>query len=262
MCGRCCHDLRLPLAVDEALAWLARGGDVQLFCDAVPWPEEPPADNVLAQHRKRRSFAAQCGTLPVRVAVTLVASFAGPCPNLRADLSCNAYEDRPRVCRIYPAEVNPAIVLDPAAKACPPEAWSEDKPLMIAEGRLVDAQTAEWIAQSREADMHDRLAKAYLCAQLGYDSAALANEGFAVYSPSREQLATALEAALLAAAHTGQGEVEPQSPYPWRYVTNRASTLATLQSIDAPARFAGLDGDTPAYLGFFEAETGTGAPPA
>ncbi|WP_338000302.1 hypothetical protein [Burkholderia gladioli] len=36
MCGRCCHDLRLPLSIDEALAWLARGGEVQLFCDAIP----------------------------------------------------------------------------------------------------------------------------------------------------------------------------------------------------------------------------------
>ncbi|WP_459622364.1 YkgJ family cysteine cluster protein [Burkholderia sp. 3C] len=255
MCGRCCHDLRLPLAVDEAITWLSRGGEVQLFCDAVPWPEEPPADNLLAQHRRRRSFAAQCGTLPVRVAVTLVAAFAGPCPHLRADMACGAYEQRPRVCRIYPAESHPALALDPASKACPPEAWAADRPVLMTEGRLVDAATAELIAQSREADQRDRLAKAYLCAQLGYDTAALANEGFAVYSPAREALRAALEAAQLAAAHS-DGSAEPHSPYPWRYVTNRASTLATLLSIDAPARLADTApaGAAPAYLGFFDAE--------
>ncbi|MGN3960584.1 YkgJ family cysteine cluster protein [Burkholderia gladioli] len=258
MCGRCCHDLRLPLSVDEALAWLARGGEVQLFCDAIPWPEEPPLDNLLAQHRRRRSFAAACGALPVRVSVTLVASFAGPCPHLRADMACGAYEQRPRVCRIYPAEVNPALVLDPAAKACPPEAWTEDKPALIAGGQLVDAQTAELITQSREADQRDRLAKAGACALLGYDIAALANEGFAIYTPEPSRLAAALEAAKQTA---GQGQhaeqIEPASPTPWTLLTNRAATLATLQSIDALAQLdAAASASRPelAYLGFFEGD--------
>ncbi|MBN3724768.1 YkgJ family cysteine cluster protein, partial [Burkholderia sp. Ac-20379] len=173
----------------------------------------------------------------------------------RADMACGAYDERPRVCRIYPAESHPTLTLDPAAKACPPEAWSADRPVLMAEGRLVDAATAELIAQSREADQRDRLAKAYLCAQLGYDTAALANEGFAVYSPARDALRTALEAAQLAAAHS-DGGAEPQSPYPWRYVTNRAATLATLQSIDAPAHLAQAapHGEAPAYLGFFDAD--------
>ncbi|ALK34293.1 YkgJ family cysteine cluster protein [Burkholderia plantarii] len=254
MCGRCCHDLRLPLSVDEAITWLARGGEVQLFSDAIPWPEEPPPDDALAQHKRRRSFAAHCGTLPVRVSVTLVASFAGPCPHLRADMACGAYELRPRVCRIYPAEVNPALVLDPASKACPPEAWSPDRPPLIAGGQLVDAQTAELIAQSREADARDRLAKAFLYAQLGYDTTALANEGFAIHSPGRDQLAAALEAARLAAAYSDHHE--PASPYPWHLITNRHATLATLQSIDASARLADAapGADAPAYLGFFEAD--------
>jgi len=260
MCGRCCHDLRLPLAVDEARAWLARGGDVQLFCDAIVWPQEPPAGDGLAQHRRRRSFAASSGALPVRVSVTLVAAFDGACPHLRADMACGAYDERPRVCRIYPAEVNPFVTLDPAAKACPADAWSEAKPPLMREGRLVDAQTAALVARSREADERDRIAKSYLCALLGYDAAALANEGFAVYAPPRARLAAALQAAQQASEPLDNPE--PRSPYPWRFVTNRATTLATLQSVGATASLVAQPQDAeavPAYLGFFAAETGAAA---
>ncbi len=88
--------------------------------------------------------------LPVRVLATIVASFDGPCPNLGPEFRCGIYEERPRVCRIYPAEVNPFIELTPANKACPPEAWHGDKPVFMAQGKLVDAKTADIIDQSRE----------------------------------------------------------------------------------------------------------------
>jgi len=253
MCGRCCHDLRLPLAIDEALAWIAHGGEVQLLCDAIVWPQEPLQTDALAQHRRRRSFAAQSGTLPVRVTVTLVAAFAGPCPNLRPDMSCGAYHRRPRVCRIYPAEVNPFLPLDPAAKACPSDAWSDVGPVLMRAGRIANADTAALIAQSREADERDRVAKTYLCALLGYDTAALANEGFAVYAPARLRL----EAALRAAQQSGAmlDDPQPRSSHPWHFVTNRSTTLATLQSIGASAGRAedpSGSAHTPAYLGFFD----------
>ena len=109
MCGKCCHDLRLPLTVTEAVAWLERGNNVQILCEALPWPEEPPAENRLATHKRRRSFASMSGSLPTRVLVTLAAVYAGPCPNLRPDMRCAIYEQRPLVCRIYPAEINPFI---------------------------------------------------------------------------------------------------------------------------------------------------------
>lgn len=261
-CGRCCHDLRLPLSVDEAAAWLARGGNVQLFCDAIPWPGEPPGDPVLVRHRRQRSFAARCGALPVRVSVTLVAAFSGACPHLSADLTCGAYEQRPRVCRIYPAEVNPAVSLDPAAKACPPEAWAAGQPVFLSTGRLMDAPTAELIAQSRQADAHDRLTKAYLCAELGYDLAALANEGFVIYSPGSEPLRAALDTARKAAsseriANDDETRHDPPAPHPWRYVSNRRGTLDTLREIDADARpvAPSQPGDAFSYLGFFADDT-------
>ncbi|WP_109483589.1 YkgJ family cysteine cluster protein [Paraburkholderia sp. C35] len=251
LCGRCCHDLRLPLAIDEALVWLAHGGDVQLFCDAIVWPQEPPESDALAQHRRRRSFGAHSGTLPIRVTVTLVAAFAGACPNLRADMTCGAYDRRPRVCRIYPAEVNPFVPLDPAAKACPPEAWADSGPLLTRAGKIVDADTAALVAQSREANERDRFGKAYLCALLGYDAAALANEGFAIYAPERSRL----EAALREAERSG-AQADEMQPHDWRFITNRSSTLSNLRSIGATAGYAQDSDDSPGYLGFFDAETG------
>lgn len=87
-CGKCCHDLRLPLTVTEAMAWLERGNDVQILCDAAPWPKEPPEDNLPAAHRRRRSFAAVSGSLPTRVVVILASAYEGPCPHHQQKMRC------------------------------------------------------------------------------------------------------------------------------------------------------------------------------
>src|SRR5260370_41132964 len=95
MCGKCCHDLRLPLTVTEAVAWLERGNDVQIICEALPWLEEPPADNPLAAHKRRRSFAAFSGSLPTTVVVILAAADAGPSPTLQSDRRLGCWKPRP-----------------------------------------------------------------------------------------------------------------------------------------------------------------------
>ncbi|ALL66701.1 putative Fe-S-cluster oxidoreductase [Paraburkholderia caribensis MBA4] len=120
-------------------------------------------------------------------------------------------------------------------------------------GRIANADTAALIAQSREADERDRVAKTYLCALLGYDTAALANEGLTVYAPARLRLEAALRAAQQSAATVE--DPQPRSSHPWHFITNRSTTLATLQSIGASARHAEDRSDparTPAYLGFFD----------
>src|SRR5471030_1717171 len=66
-CGKCCHDLRLPLTWQEAIDWLSRDGTVELLCEALPWPEEPEPSNLQAQHKRRRSFPTMSGNLPIRV---------------------------------------------------------------------------------------------------------------------------------------------------------------------------------------------------
>lgn len=223
-CGGCCHDLRLPLTIAEAVGWLERGGQVELLCEAIPWESEPPPDQLVAAHKRRRSFAAASGALPVRVIVVLAARFAGGCPNLLADMRCNIYGERPLVCRIYPAEINPFIALQPEHKMCPPGAWNVPTPFMRG-GRIVDAQVADDIARSREADQREAPLKAHVCAELGIDIAAFSTLGFAVHHPD--------SAALLAALRgVTQAPAEPGVPQ-WRFSSDRADYVEALVSVGA-----------------------------
>lgn len=228
MCGRCCHGLRLPLSMAEAQAWLENGGDVEVFCEAIPWPEEPPADNGPAWHKRKRSFLARSGHLPVRVIVTLVASFAGACPNLRADMGCGIYERRPTACRVYPAEVNPFISVDPAMKLCPPEAWHAPEVLQDDEGRWADPVVAGAVIKRREDDYAEAETRARLCALLGMHEAGLSNEGVLVYAPARAHLQQVLQAV----AETSNS---PADEHDWVLVSHRLRTMWLLESAGARA---------------------------
>jgi Fe-S-cluster containining protein len=247
LCGKCCHNLKVPLTVTEAMDWLTDGNDVQILCEAAPWPIEPSADDRHAAHKKRRSFAAMSGSLPTRVTVILAAMFSGACPNLQADMRCGIYQRRPLVCRIYPAEINPFVELLTANKACPPEAWTADRPPLLQDGMLVDAQTQALIQQSRDTDAGDVHTKEILCASLQIDATALANEGFVVYSPGRTVLLEKLR----------QAVKEPDRlvpPAAWRYISNRRSTLDILASIGAVGSLAGEKDERGfEYLGFHPA---------
>ncbi len=242
MCGKCCHGLKLPLSIAEARSWLRRGGAVELLCEATPWPSEPPAEDIAAQLMRDRSFVGASGALPVRIAVTLVAAFDGPCPFLLPDMRCGGYEDRPAVCRIYPAELNPLVALDPARKSCPPEAWADTQPVYVVDDHPVDPAVRNLIVQARAANERDVGAKATLCTALGIDRAALANEGFVSHKPEAHDLVEALDRC-----------PDVDEPYPishaWRIVSNRAATRAMLE--DAGAVSASEGRDDPAYLGFF-----------
>ena len=243
MCGRCCQDLKLPLSVPEAISWLARGGDVQLLCEAFAWPGgyDPTPQAVYGWHR---SFAAVSDRVPVRIAVTLVGAFAGDCPYLLADRKCGGYEDRPGVCRIYPAEINPTAMIDPHRKLCPPEAWGVEGPVLAIDGACVDPKTRQLIDRARAAGAEDIAAKQSACALLGIADAAFANEGFAVHAPDRAQLLAVLRAV---------GEQPPMTAPVWRIVTNRASTLTMLLAAGADGALASADRPF-GYHGFFAEE--------
>lgn len=243
MCGNCCRGHRLPLTVDEAIRWLRDGHPVELLSDAAPWVREPDADDLPGQHRRRRSFAAHSGSLPVRVTVILTAALVPACPYLLADNRCSNHAQRPLVCRIYPAEINPFVTLDPAGKLCPPEAWGAEHPVLVRQGSTADAVVAADIARSRDTDSADTLVKARACAALGLTRTALGNEGFVIQRSAPAQLLAALEAARLPGA--------PAPDAAWSFVTNRRSTAESLTGIGAHAAFA--DGEDPAgfaYLGF------------
>jgi Fe-S-cluster containining protein len=220
------------LTVSEAIDWLTAGREVQLICEAVPWPNEPPADDQKAAYRRRRSFATMSGSTPTRVVVILAANLAGACPNLQADMRCGIYERRPLVCRIYPVEVNPFAQLEPAKKACPPEAWTADRPLLQRDGRALDELVRRNIQRWRDTDVHDVEIKARLCAALDLNCAAVADEGFVVHSPD----GAAFLAALTQAVHPNDSATDHGD---WRFVSHRSETIDSLEAGGAvvlPAR--------------------------
>ncbi|MGN6478972.1 YkgJ family cysteine cluster protein [Luteibacter sp.] len=244
MCGRCCHGLRLPLSLDEARRWLDDGGEVEVFCEAVPWPEEPAADNGPAWHKRKRSFLARSGQLPVRVVVTLVASFDGACPNLRADMGCGIYERRPTACRVYPAEVNPFIDVDPALKLCPPEAWQTPEVLRADDGSWADPVVAAAVVRRREDDYVEADAKHELCNLLGIHEAGLANEGMLAHTPGRERMREVLQAMAVPSNYAA-----PESD--WILVSHRLRTMWLLESAGARGlQAADLEGAGRRFVSF------------
>jgi Fe-S-cluster containining protein len=241
-CGNCCRHLKLPLTAAEAVDWLKEGHQVQLICDASPWPEESTRAPKAA-HWGRRSFAAMSGSMPMRVVVILVANLDGACPNLLADMRCGIYERRPLVCRIYPAEINPFVQLEPGKKACPPEAWGADHPLLQRDGRLTNDVVQRDVQRSRDADARDTDAKLRVCDALNLIDAALAEEGFVMYSPPIATLLSALSRAVQ--------NIDGAPPLRrWRFVSNRSETIADLSRSGAVAIHSRSMEMGPEYLGF------------
>jgi Fe-S-cluster containining protein len=219
-CGKCCRDTKVPLTVAEAIKWLNRGNEVQLLCEASPWPQAFDSEPRTA-HFKRRSFAVMCGSMPTRVVVMLVANIVGACPNLLSDMRCGIYDDRPLVCRIYPAEINPFVALKRENKACPPEAWTQDQPLLQRGEVLMDDAMSRDIEMSRASDALDVHVKRALCLALNLAHTALVHEAVLVYSPPVQTLLSAL--ALATAAECSQ-----ESTAPWRFVSDQQQILETL----------------------------------
>ena len=244
MCGRCCQDLKLPMSIDEAIAWLTRGNAVQVLTEAFVWVGDDHAAPAL-NYGKRRSVAGVSGQVSMRIAVTLVGAFAGACPYLLADRRCGGYEDRPAVCRIYPAEINPSVMIDPDRKACPSEAWSPALMPFAIDGVPIDRETRRLIETARAAGINDVAAKAHACALLGIADAAFANEGFAVHTPDA--------ALLLAVLRQVRGTVDGPTVRAWRIVTNRQTTLAMLHAAGAAGTLTSPD-QSFAYHGFFADE--------
>jgi len=225
-CGKCCRDTKIPLTVAEATKWLHRGHDVQLLCEASPWSRALDGEP-RAAHFKRRSFAVMSGSIPSRVVVLLVADVVGACPNLLADRRCAIYEDRPLVCRIYPAEINPFVEFKRENKACPPEAWATDQPVLQRGGSLMDDVIRQDIEKSRAADALDADIKSRLCLALNVVNTAMVHEAVLVYSPTAQTLLSALAAATAATAATAiDTRQEPAAQ--WRFVSDQPDTIANV----------------------------------
>ncbi|MFA5966472.1 MAG: YkgJ family cysteine cluster protein [Sphingomonas sp.] len=241
-CGKCCHDLRLTLSLDEAITWAGNGHQVQLLCEAIPWPRDPlPGEYELA-NRRDASFAVEIGGMPFRIHVTLVAFHEGACPHLQPDMRCGNYAHRPRICRIYPLESRPFTPLDPASRRCPDEAWAIDAPVLLKDGVIADPTAQAIVNAHRQTRRRDAAALGAVCFQLGISAAAFAGEGLAVHAPDPNALANCLRqarASFAGAPGTSQ----------WEIVTNRQATLELLHQSQCPARLATSPAE---FLGSFE----------
>jgi Fe-S-cluster containining protein len=233
-CGKCCQNLRVPLTLADASAWLARGHRVELLMDALlESADATPDAEAYMRYRHERAFPARSGAVPLHVTVTVAAQFEGNCPNLTANLRCAIYGERPLACRIYPAEFNPFVPFDRARKGCPPEAWTPDHPLLLRDGVPAAPALQQDIAAIRAQVIADVPMKAALCGLLGIHAAALANEGLLVFHPPLEGLRAALAVVQSGAAST--------APVDWTLVTNRRSTAAALAASQAAAALARSD---------------------
>ncbi|MCJ2187850.1 YkgJ family cysteine cluster protein [Novosphingobium beihaiensis] len=243
-CGKCCHNLRLTLSVDEAIVWAGRGHTVQLLAEALPWVSEPDPADPQALHQRDRSFPAISGSVPFRIAVTLVAYHNGPCPHLLPDMRCGNYAGRPRICRIYPLESRPFTAMSPENRLCPPEAWASELPVLERDGAIADPEAARIVADHRQAVLAGVPVLAKACEALGLSSAAFANEGLAVHMPEPLVLSETLRGAR-------DGGEEPAEARPWTLVTNRRPTLTMLTDAGCDAA---LIRQGPGYLGSFPDE--------
>lgn len=190
-CGKCCTDHHVPLTLAEARMWAADGGQVIVLVEAFLGNGLGlPAQQ--REHAERRSLVVRSGTAHAHVAITFAAYNVGRCRNLDEDNLCRIYERRPLVCRIYPAEINPHIPLNPAAKDCPPESWQQG-PLLIVGGELVDQELLELIQRSRQADRDDIRIKDAICAALGIRTTALKGDGFTAYLPQMDAFAAVID---------------------------------------------------------------------
>ena len=226
MCGRCCRDLHLPLTLDEALTWIDDGHDVEVLCVAMPWPVEPAAEHAESAYRRARSFVARSGSLRIRISVILAADLVGACPNLSADLRCVIHPRRPLVCRIYPYEINPFVALRPADKACPPEAWTADRPLLQSDSGMVSETLQADVQAARMAAVDGFGTRQQLCEELSLNTAAVVNEGYVIHPIDRSKLTEALQRAL-----TSGAQAAPERH--WDLVSDRPLTLDALAAVGA-----------------------------
>ncbi|MFJ2284130.1 YkgJ family cysteine cluster protein [Pseudomonas sp. NPDC087803] len=203
-CGKCCTDHHVPLTLAEARMWAADGGQVIVLVEAFLGNGLGlPAQQ--REHAERRSAVVRSGTTEAHVAITFAAYNVGRCRNLDEENLCRIYARRPLVCRIYPAEINPHIALNPAAKDCPPESWQQG-PLLIVGGELVDQELLELIQRSRQADRDDIRIKEAVCAALGIRTTALKGDGFTAYLPEMGAFAAVIDQVCAQPLHTASSE--------------------------------------------------------
>ncbi|MBO0343635.1 YkgJ family cysteine cluster protein [Roseibium sp. CAU 1637] len=191
-CGKCCTGHHVPLTLGEARQWAADGGQIVILVEALlesslvrPWGKE-------LAHVVKRSQEVLSGQTQAHVAINLAAFNPAECMHLDDDKRCRIYERRPLVCRIYPMEIVPDLVMLQEEKDCPPEAWQQSEPY-LRNGLPADAELARLIVLSRQTNYEQVSLRAAICAELGIGTAALKGDGFTAYFPDMTRFADALD---------------------------------------------------------------------
>ncbi len=236
-CGKCCHDLNLPLTVKESVDWISNGNMVKLLVEAIPWSEGSSPKDALLSRKKQITFAALSGSLSMRVQVTFLGYFSGACPHLGDLHQCSIYEHRPLTCRIYPFEMNPHIALNPDNKLCPSEAWglrnldttsNTQHPLQIS---IMDKATAAHFQNIFTQTAQDVAIKERVCACLGIRSSSLSNEGYLFHHVDQAQLRELLQTL----ATNTKGLANGNERQDWRIYSPSDTTRSDLSQIGAYA---------------------------
>jgi hypothetical protein len=108
----------------------------------------------------------------------------------------------------------------------------------------MDAGIRELIRESRDTDIREVAAKRRLCYTLGLDAAAIAGEGFVVYSPGRGEMLAELIRSL-------EHPDSPAHPENWRLISHQAATVDALAALGAVSAHGNTAHAVPFdYLGF------------
>lgn len=228
-CGRCCQGHHVPLTLRETMRWIDEGGQIVILTEGFHHSGYGVAPAQF-QHAAKRSQLVGSGHTQVYVTATFAAFNPGRCHFLQEDNTCRIYEHRPLVCRIYPAEINPHIVLDSRLKDCPSEVWERGPELICKDGRL-DAETARLVEESRMADRADASRKIVICSQLGIANAALKGDGFMAWIPDTGRLKTLLSA---------DSVLNPEASN-WSFIVSSDALAQQLLALGANAGTQGSD---------------------
>ena len=234
-CGLCCVGLNIPLSVNEALLWIARGNRVKILVEAIPWLTDQVLLSDSLKRKETITFTGISGTLAIRLQVTLVAYFSQACPHLNEHNRCGIYDERPMTCRVYPFELNPNRLLNPNNKLCPKEAWSltdtsaqsiHQKNIQFS---IIDSQTQSNINTIHQRNVNEVSIKQQLCVALGIRSCSLSNDGYLFHQVNQTQLLAHLQS-LTTGSCSGDSLKDPHDQS-WLIHSNSNATLQNLVDI-------------------------------
>jgi Fe-S-cluster containining protein len=238
--------------LDEAVVWAKRGHGVEILVKGGLCPRPDYEAESLVGYIMDRSLTVAAGQGCLAVQPVVAAAVEERCPNLGDNNRCAIYEERPRVCRIYPAEINPFTPFSNESKRCPPESWDEGHGVFVAEGGAYEAEYAKTIAAARRAALDDMKYLPRLCSLLSIDRCALATEGFVAYKIAPDRFLEAIQQALNSAEETLANSNEQ-----YMVLSNQKKSLAALSSMGISCAFASRNvttgqGGMVSYLGYYE----------